>query len=96
LRKTGSVKKKRDDLFSQGEMFVLQQQTPFENSMNEIKLILRISGRALPIRCGKPQFSTEIKMTAYPSEQSMLRERIAKWAFAHAGGTEEEDSINRV
>jgi len=77
-------------------MFVFQQQPLFEDSMNKIKFIMRIIGRTLPVRYGETQFGSEIKVTADPSEQSMQRESIAKWAFAYAGGAEEEDSVNRV
>jgi hypothetical protein len=75
-------------------VLVLEQETALKNTVNEIKLLLRIGNG--PFRAGNSasQFRPEIQMMTPASEQATSRNDITERALADAGRAEEEDGVN--
>jgi hypothetical protein len=94
FREPNTVQKQGYDLFSEGKVFVLEQEAALKNTVNEIELLLRI-GKG-PVRAGNgiSQFRPEIEVMTPAPEQALLRNGVTKRAFADAGRAEEEDRVN--
>jgi hypothetical protein len=91
FREPNTVQIQGDDLFSEGEMFILEQEAVLKNAVNEIELLLHIGNG--PVHAGNSisQFRPEIEVMTPASEQALLRNDVTERALADSGRAEEED-----
>ena len=91
---TNTRQEERYDLFSKNKMLVLEQQSLFQHTVNEVELCFRIRSGAIATRYRTPELRPKIEMMARPFKETLMRDRIAERTFADPGGTEKQDSVN--
>jgi hypothetical protein len=75
-------------------MFVLQEQSSLEDTVNKGDLRGRVGIRGLSARYRTPQLEAEIEMMTSAAEQTVLSKGIAERTLADTGRTQKKNGVD--